>query len=99
MAILVGNKAADFQYRVQCIQIFLMEFGRVRAVLNSTILQSDQEDHLIAKQLRHQAYKQTSHRGMDGETHSLPSQQVRHTLRWQHKLLQEMAQRTQDTTL
>jgi hypothetical protein len=51
MAILVGNKAADFQYRVQCIQIFLMEFGRVRAVLNSTILQSDQEDHLIAKQL------------------------------------------------
>ena len=32
---------------------------------------------------------------MDGETHSLPAQQVRHTLRWQHKFLQKMAQRTQ----
>ena len=34
------------------------------------------------KQLRHQAHKQTSHRSMDGETHSVPAQQVCHTLRW-----------------
>ena len=38
MAIMVGDKQRDFQYHVNCIQ----------AVLNSTILQSDQEDHLIA---------------------------------------------------
>ena len=147
MAVLVNNKTADCQYHVQCIQTFLMECGRVQAVLNSTILQSDQEDHLIAllrttaakmggditvrqaptytsqaqgsverfhrtlmgqnrntevpttKQLRHQAHKQKSHRSMDGETHSIPAQQVCHTLRWQHKLLQKMAQRTQNTTL
>ena len=134
MAVLVNSKTADFQYHVQCIQTFLMECGRAQAVLNSTILQSDQEDHLIAllrataakmggnitvrqaptytsqaqgsverfhrsqntevptaEQLRHQTYKQTSHRSMDGETHSLPAQQVCHTFRWQHKLLQEMA--------
>ena len=48
MAVLVNSKTADFQYHVQCIQTFLMECGRVQAVLNSTILQSDQEDHLIA---------------------------------------------------
>ena len=48
MAVLVNNKTADCQYHVQCIQTFLMECGRVQAVLNSTILQSDQEDHLIA---------------------------------------------------
>ena len=48
MATVVGDKQQDFQYHVQCIQAFLMECGRVQAVLNSTILQSDQEDHLIA---------------------------------------------------
>ena len=48
MATMVGDKQQDFQYHVNCIQSFLMECGRVQAVLNSTILQSDQEDHLIA---------------------------------------------------
>ena len=48
MATVVGDKTQDFQYHVQCIQSFLMECGRVQAVLNNTILQSDQEDHLIA---------------------------------------------------
>ena len=48
MATMVGDKQQDFQYHVQCIQSFLMECGRVQAVLNSTILQSDPEDHLIA---------------------------------------------------
>ena len=48
MAVLVSNKTTDFQYHVQCMQTFLMECGRVQAVLNSTIIQSDQEEHLIA---------------------------------------------------
>ena len=48
MATVVNDKQQDFQYHVQCIQAFLMECGRVQAVLSSTILQSDQEDHLIA---------------------------------------------------
>ena len=48
MATMVGDKQQDFQYHVNCIQSLLMECGRVQAVLDSTILQSDQEDHLIA---------------------------------------------------
>ena len=48
MATVVSDKQQDFQYHVQCIQSFLMECGRVQAVLNSTILQSDQEEHLVA---------------------------------------------------
>jgi hypothetical protein len=48
MATVVGDKQQDCQYHVNCIQSFLMECGRVQAVLNSTILQSDQEDRLIA---------------------------------------------------
>ena len=48
MAIVVSNKTQDFNYHVQCIQSFLMECGRVQAVLSNTVVQSDQEDHLIA---------------------------------------------------
>ena len=48
MATVVGDKQQDFQYHAQCSQSFLMECGRVQAVFNSTILQSDQEDHMIA---------------------------------------------------
>ena len=48
MATMVGDKQQDFQYHVNCIQSFLMEFGKVQAVLNSSMLQPDQEDHLIA---------------------------------------------------
>ena len=45
MAVVVGNKTQDFNYHVQCIQSFLMEWGRVQAVLSNTVLQSDQEEH------------------------------------------------------
>lgn len=38
MATFVSDKQQDFQYHIQCIQSFLMECGRVQAVLNSTIL-------------------------------------------------------------
>ena len=48
MATMVGDKQQDFQYHVSCIQLFLKECGRAQAVLTSTILQSEQEDHLIA---------------------------------------------------
>ena len=48
MAVVVGNKTQDFNYHVQCIQSFLMECGRVQAVLSNTVLQSDQEEHLIS---------------------------------------------------
>ena len=48
MAVVTDNKSGDFTYHVQAIQAFLLECGRVQATLNSTVLQSDQEDHLIA---------------------------------------------------
>eukprot|EP00435_Cladocopium_sp_Y103_P041886 s2323_g11.t1 len=47
-AVLITDKQKDFQHNVQSIQAFLLECGRVQAVLNSTVLQTDQEDHLIA---------------------------------------------------
>ncbi len=49
MAVVVGNKMQDFNYHVQCIQSFLMECGRVQAVLSNTVLQSDQEEHLVSR--------------------------------------------------
>ena len=48
MAVVVSNKTQDFNYHVQCIQPFLMECGRVQAVLSNTVVQSDQEEHLIS---------------------------------------------------
>ena len=48
MAIVVSNKTQDCNYHVQCIQSFLMECGRVQAVLSNTVVQSDQEEHLIS---------------------------------------------------
>ena len=48
MAVVVSNKTQDFNYHVQCIQSFLMECGRVQAVLSNTVVQSDQEEHLIS---------------------------------------------------
>ena len=48
MAILVGSKTQDFNYHAQAISTFLMECGRVQCVLNNTILQSDQEEYLMA---------------------------------------------------
>lgn len=48
MATMVNDKHRDFQRNFQCVQAFLMECGRVQAVLNNTILQSDQEGRFIA---------------------------------------------------
>ena len=48
MAAVVSNKTQDFNYYVQCIQSFLMECGRAQAVLSNTVVQSDQEEHLIS---------------------------------------------------
>ena len=48
MAVVVSNKTQDFNYHVQRIQSFLMECGRVQAVLSNTVVQSDQEEHLIS---------------------------------------------------
>ena len=48
MAVVVSNKTPDFNYHVQCIQSFLVECGRVQAVLSNTVVQSDQEEHLIS---------------------------------------------------
>ena len=48
MAVVVGNKTQVFNYHVQRIHSFLMECGRAQAVLSNTLLQSDQEEHLIS---------------------------------------------------
>ena len=41
MAVVVSNKTQDFNDHLQCTQQFLMEFGRLQAVLINTILQSE----------------------------------------------------------
>ena len=48
MAVVVSNKTQDFSYHVQCIQSFLMECGRVQAVLSNRVVLPDQEEHLIS---------------------------------------------------
>ena len=45
-AVVVSNKTQDFNCHVQCIQSFLMECGRVQAVLSNTVVQSDQEENI-----------------------------------------------------
>lgn len=45
MATVVSDKQQDFKRHIQA---FHIDCGRVPAALNTTILQSDQEDHLIA---------------------------------------------------
>ena len=51
------------------------------------------------KQLQHTIDKQASHHAMDGETCSLPIEQVCNPRRWQYQLLQALEQGTQDTNL
>lgn len=48
MAVVGSNKTQDFNYHLHCIQSFLMECGRVQAVLSNTVLQPDQEEHLVS---------------------------------------------------
>ena len=48
MAVVVSNKTQDFSYHVQCTQSFLMECGRVQAVLSNRVVLPDQEKHLIS---------------------------------------------------
>ena len=50
-------------------------------------------------QLWHQAQQQASYHAVACQTRSIPAQQVFHLLRWKHKLLQTMGQRTQNTNL
>ena len=47
------------------------------------------------EQLQHTTHKQASHHAMDGETCSLPVEQVCNPRRWQHRLLQALEQETQ----
>ena len=149
MAAQIENNTQSMQYLSTCLPQFLMECGRTHAVLNNTVIQSVNEDFLIAllkatatamgsniavrqspaysihitgtrqrrtlpsnidgprestqatawKQLQHTIHKQTSHHVLDGETRSLPVEQVCSTCRWQHQLLQTLEQGTQNTGL
>ena len=47
MAVYVHDKTQQVQYLQRCLQSFLWDCGRNTAILNSTVLQSDQEDLLI----------------------------------------------------
>ena len=47
MAVYVHDKTQQLQYLERCLQNFLWNCGRNTAILNNTILQSDQEDLLI----------------------------------------------------
>ena len=47
MAVYVHDKTQQLQYLQTCLQSFLWDCGRNTAILNSTVLQSDQEDLLI----------------------------------------------------
>ena len=48
MAAQIEDKTQSMQYLSTCLQQFLMECGRTHAVLNSTVIQSDNEGFLIA---------------------------------------------------
>ena len=48
MAVQLEDKAQHVQYLSVCLQQFLMECGRTHAILNNTVLQSDQEDFIIS---------------------------------------------------
>ena len=48
MAAQIEDKTQSIQYLSTCLQQFLMECGRTHAVLNNTVIQSDNEDFLIA---------------------------------------------------
>ena len=48
MAAQVEDKTQSMQYLSTCLQQFLMECGRTHAVLNNTVIQSDNEDFLKA---------------------------------------------------
>ena len=48
MAAQIEDKTQSMQYLSTCLQQFLMECGRTHAVLNNTVIQSDNEDFLIA---------------------------------------------------
>ena len=48
MAIQLEDKTQHVQYLSVCLQQFLMECGRTHAILNNTVLQSDQEDFIIS---------------------------------------------------
>ena len=51
MAVVVSNKTQDFNYHVQCIQSFLMECGRVQAVLSNTVVQSERRTSHITTEI------------------------------------------------
>ena len=48
MAVQLEDKTQHVQYLSVCLQQFLMECGRTHAILNNTVLQSDQEDFIIS---------------------------------------------------
>ena len=48
MAAQIEDRTQHMQYLSTCLQQFLMECGRTQAILNNSVLQSDQEDFLIA---------------------------------------------------
>ena len=48
MAAQIEDRTNNMEYLSTCLQQFLMECGRTHAILNNTVIQSDQEDFLIA---------------------------------------------------
>ena len=48
MAVQIEDRTHHMQYLWACLQQVLMECGRTQATLNNTVIQSDQEDFLIA---------------------------------------------------
>ena len=48
MAVQLEDKTQHVQYLSTCLQQFLMECGRTHAILNNTVLQSDQEGFIIS---------------------------------------------------
>ena len=48
MAVQVEDRTQHMQYLSTCLQQFLMECGRTQATLSNTVIQSDQEDFLMA---------------------------------------------------
>ncbi len=79
--------------------IYIPSTRECRTFPSNTTWTSQSTQTPTGEQLWHTSYKHTSHHAMNGEARSLPIQQVRSTLWRQHKLLQTMEQRTQNTNM
>ena len=77
LAVYVHDKVQPMQYMQKCLQNLLWDCGRNKAILNSTVLQSDQQDLLITV-LKATARALGGNNAIIGARHPITPRVVRH---------------------